>query len=321
MRTARFSLPGSLYHCIWRFVDRDWFFTSRDERENYLRLLEHALSRSDWRCLAYALMSNHIHLAVVAGSRPMSSWTKATNSPFARWMNRRHGRIGPLFADRAKDYQLERGAAGNLIAYIHNNPVRAGVVKRASQSEWTSHRAYAGLVCAPEWLAVDEGLARCGFDKPSDFDAWVDVTPGESGVVRLERQRRLLRQRGSIEPGTPGSQEGRVTFPVMARRSFHVRPDPHTVIDLVAELCGVACDELRSRRRLRRLSDTRRIIAHCASGFGLTPSETASALGISSQAVSVMVRKPLTGEMRAVLEIAAGELRPMTVHRQPAVQP
>jgi len=310
MRTARFTLPGSVYHCIWRFVDREWFFTCAEERETYLRMLGHAMEHTDWRCLAYALMSNHIHVAVIAGRLPMSSWTKATNSPFARWMNRRHGRLGPVFADRAKDYQAKPGGTGELIAYIHNNPVKAGVVLRASQSDWTSHRAYAGLCSGPPWLAIDEGLARSGFDDPANFDAWVDVTPGESAEVSIERQRRLLRRLGSVQAGTPTTQSGRIAFPVMARSSFHVRPDPHTVIDLVAELCALPATEVKSRRRLRQLSEARRIAAYCARAFGITPSDTAAALGISAQAVGAMLRKPLGPVPSAVLETAIGMLGP-----------
>src|SRR5687768_2651967 len=103
-RTARYNVPGTTHHVISRFVDRHWFFTAHEERETYLRMLGRALSQTDWRCLAYALMSNHIHLALVAGEAPMSSWTKSVNSPFALYMNKRHGRLGPLFAGRGKDY-------------------------------------------------------------------------------------------------------------------------------------------------------------------------------------------------------------------------
>jgi hypothetical protein len=42
-----------------------------------------------------------------------------------------------------------------LIRYVHNNPVRAGVVARASESGWSSHRAYLGLASCPSWLATE----------------------------------------------------------------------------------------------------------------------------------------------------------------------
>jgi len=321
MRTARFCTPGLAYHCIWRFVDRDWFFESHDERANYLRLLGHAFGRTDWRCLAYALMSNHIHVAAIAGRKPMASWTRAVNSPFANWMNRKRGRLGPLFADRSKDFQIRSGGVGEVIAYIHNNPVRAGVVARARHSDWTSHRAYAGLVEGPAWLAVDEGLARSGFDRPREFDAWVDITPGESAEVSIERFKKQLRRRGSLEPATPTKHGDQVAFPLMARRHFFLRPSPARVIELVAELCDEQPELICSRRRLPRLSAIRVVVAHCASSLGITPTETASALGISCQAVSSMLRREVEPQLRGVLSACLHTLRVEFWNRDPSRPP
>jgi hypothetical protein len=42
-----------------------------------------------------------------------------------------------------------------LIRYVHNNPVRAGLVERASESGWSSHRAYLGLEACPPWLSTE----------------------------------------------------------------------------------------------------------------------------------------------------------------------
>ena len=58
-RVARLTVPQSLHHVISRFVDREWFFASDVERARYLALLGRALSTTDWRCVAYCLMSNH----------------------------------------------------------------------------------------------------------------------------------------------------------------------------------------------------------------------------------------------------------------------
>src|SRR5215467_11293888 len=136
MRMARLFVPEVVYHLIWRFVDRRWFFTADEERETYLRMLGHALSQTEWRCLAYALMSNHIHLAAVAGRDPLGPWAKAVNSNFAQWMNQRHGRLGPLIADRPRAHATAPEKEAGVISYIHNNPVRARVVERASDSTW-----------------------------------------------------------------------------------------------------------------------------------------------------------------------------------------
>ncbi len=263
-------------------------------------MLGHALGNSDWKCLAFALMSNHIHIAAVAGQLPMSSWTKAANAPFAWWMNKRHGRIGPVFADRSKDYGTIARNEGRLLAYIHNNPVRAGVVTHARHSDWTSHRAIAGLAVAPPWLHADEALKRAGFDNGKAFDRWVDRTPGESYDVELEEHRRTLRKRGSIELGTPTTDGDVTMIPLLSRRFAHVRLDPRWLVQIVSDVTGVPKVELCSRRRNPPLCTARRIAAKAGQRLGLTPTEIAGALGVSEAAVRKQCRRDL-GETPAKL--------------------
>ena len=105
-------------------------------------------------------MSNHVHLVVRAGNEPLWRLFKAVHVGYANWKNKRDNRLGPLFADRYKavlvdadEYLLE------LIRYVHLNPVRAGVVARPEDSEWSSHRAYVGLQKPPAWLDTSEVLA------------------------------------------------------------------------------------------------------------------------------------------------------------------
>ncbi len=306
-RTCRNNLPNVVYHCITRFVDREWFFEDDEERAHYLRLLGRALKHSDWRCIAYALMSNHIHLAMIAGNQPLESWAKAAHSPFAQWMNRRHGRLGPVMAERPKDFRILTENVGSVIAYIHNNPVRAGVVKRAAESSWTSHQAYLDTSHVPMWLDVGEGLARAGFEDPHVFDEWVGRTPGNAFDVAIERQAVMMRRRGALVLGTPTvhTEDSKpVSWDLFGRPFYHARVDPRRVIEVVAELADVATPVIRSRRRLPAACDARRVIAHCSAALGLTPSDMSAALGISVQAVCAMRRRDLGEHVRIVHDLA-----------------
>jgi hypothetical protein len=303
MRTARLHAPGTVFHLIWRFVDRHWFVNDDVERETYFRMFAHALSDSRWRCLAYALMSNHIHLGMVAGRDSLESWAKRVHSPFAQWMNRRHGRLGALMADRPKDFAIAPENVGALIAYIHNNPVRASVVGRARASTWTSHRAYVGDVVTPPWLHVAEGLARAGFTDAEAFDSWVGRTSGESGEVDLATLRRSVKQRGALEFGTPMRLSDRVHAPLVGRTFAHVRPDPKRLVEIAAELFEIPRLALCSRRRNPTLVAARRVAVYCGKSMGLTGSELAAAMGVTPQAVSLMGSQRLRDHERARCEL------------------
>lgn len=311
-RTARHNRPQSILHVISRFVDRDWFFETDDERALYLRLLGHGLRHSDWRCLAYAIMSNHVHLQFVVGRKPMESWTRRVNSPFGRWMNKRRERLGPVFAHRAKDYEFPPESSGQVTAYIHNNPVRAGVVKRARDSNWTSHRAYAGLDPAPAWLHVEDGLRLAGFSDRDAFDRWVDITPGKRADPVLDAHRRAVRRRGALELGTPLVAPTGVEFPLVKRVFGHIRPDPRRLVKVATDVLGIEISLMCSRRRRQDLVEARAVTVLSGRALGLTPSELSTALGISVQGVLGLARRELGPTARHAFELITERLRQET---------
>ena len=64
--------------------------------------------------------------------------------------------LGTILADRPKSVLVHSETHGmSLLRYVHNNPVRAGVVERASDSNGSSHRTYLGLEDEPSWLATE----------------------------------------------------------------------------------------------------------------------------------------------------------------------
>ncbi|MEO8845826.1 MAG: transposase [Kofleriaceae bacterium] len=284
MRQARLHVPGLVHHLIWRFVDRRWFIESSEHREEYLRWLGRALLETDWRCIAYALMSNHIHLAVVAGNEPLATWSRRVNVPFAKWINEHYARIGPVFANRANDWATADGKVAGVIAYIHNNPVRAFVVERARDSDWTSHGAYlAGQ--GPRWLHVDEGLARANHDSKS-FDAFVEGHPPDPDRPNPKKLTRAVEHYGQINVATPFDRQ----IPLVIRPFGRIRPDPHRVVELVCAALGQHPSEVASRRRKYSLRQARVAIVHCGLAVGLTGADVGAVLGVTQQAVSWIAR-------------------------------
>jgi len=260
-RRPRRTFAGRVYHLISRFVDREWFITSDIERTAYLGLLSHALTESDWRCLAYAVMSNHIHLCFVAGEQPLASWIRRVHSPFADWMNRTHERIGSVFVRGPKDIEVPPERVRDVIAYIHNNPVRAGVVGGAADTTWTSHRAYLGLETKPRWLHVQTGLELGGFAAGAALDAWVATAPDAEwdAIVRA-------------------SEEPVPRQTTTARASIIVRA--------VADEVGLPLAELRSPRRSPAVLLGREVAVLCATAVGVTGKAIADALEMSQQGAS-----------------------------------
>ena len=92
-----------------------------------------------------------------------------------------------------------------LLRYVHNNPVRADLVDRASDSSWSSHQAYLGLSPCPSWLATE---AVFGENEENlevlrhDFACFVDEgrfeerRPEFSGEVSMALAKRIRKLMG-----------------------------------------------------------------------------------------------------------------------------
>ncbi len=285
MRMARLHVPGVVHHLIWRFVDSRWFLDGVHARPTYLRLLGRALEDSDWKCVAYALMSNHIHLAAVAGRSPLAEWSRCVNLPFASWVNEQHGRIGPVFANRARDHAVGPAGAPAVIGYIHNNPVRASVVARAADSEWTSHRAYIGTAPAQRWLDVSLGLELSQM-RPAEFDGFVDGQPAEPERPRVDKIARKAKEYGQVNTATPFERQ----VPLVIRPFARISPDPRRVVELTSAAFALDAHLVASRRRRRDLYEARVAAIHVGIAIGLTGADMGSSLNVSQQTVSRIVR-------------------------------
>jgi hypothetical protein len=307
MRIARYTPVGEVHHVISRFIDKEWFITTPDERSYYLRLLGKALVTSDWTCLAYAIMSSHIHLAMVAGRMPAESWSRRVNPPFANYYNELHERIGPLFAGRA-DMRIERTErVGRVIAYVHNNPVRGGVVARASASDWTSHRAYIGAATPPPWLDVKRGLQLSGI-AATDFDEWVHSERFRKRKdLALEEIDREAKRLGSIVLGTPVVDPLHV--PLLARPFAHMRPQPDRIVVLVQDVLGISSSDLFHRARGGFGVVGRAVAVKAGRCFGIPLSSMAAALGISAQSASRLAERRLERGAESALDVITRRLK------------
>lgn len=318
MRLPRMVTPGVAYHFVSRFTDRAYLITDDVERRRYLYFLGRALSRTDWVCLAYAVMSTHLHLVMRAGCLPPWGWLKAAHCAFARWLNQRRGGIGPVFAERPAAWSVPEVALTRVVAYVHNNPVRAGIVSRALDSSWTSHGTYVhgaddGVV---RWR---EGLAAMGLDgERAAFDRLVDGWRGDAraamGEEVIAAVRRAARRRGGLDVAAPPTAPDDA-IPIVGRRDARVYVEVATLVALVARRAKIGEGLLRSRSKVPHVVDAKRVLAHVATTCGLGLSEVAANLGVSPQRISRLAREELAprsaAEVRMIVSLLAAAAAPV----------
>ncbi len=183
-RRPRLHLPGALHHVILRGNARQDIFFTDDDRREFLWLVADGVARFGHRIHAYCLMTNHVHLAVQQGERPLCGAMQNLSFRYTRHLNHRLDRVGHVFQGRYKAFLVEadRYALG-LVRYIHLNPVRATMVRVAQDHPWSSHRGYLGRSKAG-WLTTAWvlGMLHAAPDRAREaFAAFVDgEDPGQN---------------------------------------------------------------------------------------------------------------------------------------------
>ena len=90
-RKPRIHLPGGFYHVILRGNGRQAIFFDSTDRQTWEDLLQASLHRYGHRLHAYCWMTNHIHMAVQAGTEPLALFMSHLASRYARYLNRANG--------------------------------------------------------------------------------------------------------------------------------------------------------------------------------------------------------------------------------------
>jgi putative transposase len=105
---------------------------------------------------AYCLMTNHIHLIVMpAQPDSLGNAIGRTHMRYARWFNTRQGWSGHLWANRFYSTTLDAEHLWHGVRYVEANPLRARMVARAQEYEWSSCAAHSGLVAPHPVLCPD----------------------------------------------------------------------------------------------------------------------------------------------------------------------
>ena len=74
----------------------------------------------------------------------LSAFMKTFKQRVSQWYNSNYSHEGTLWGGRFKSVLVEDGGyLRNLVAYIHGNPIRAGLVTRAADYEWSAPGAAA----------------------------------------------------------------------------------------------------------------------------------------------------------------------------------
>lgn len=160
-RPLRLELSGGIYHVTSRGDGREDIFIDDQDRMQWLEVFGQVCERFNWVCHAWCQMSNHYHLLIETPEANLAQGMRQLNGVYTQRFNRTHNRVGHVFQGRYKAIHVERDTyLMELARYIVLNPLRANMVKRLENWQWSSYHATIGQEPAPNWLQTDWILAQ-----------------------------------------------------------------------------------------------------------------------------------------------------------------
>jgi len=134
-------VPGTLYHVYNRGVNRETLFRTDTQYRHFWKLLDHHVAPCA-DVLAFTLLPNHFHLLLVAhaeGPRSTSQALSNACNAYAKSVNLRSGRVGPLFCRPFQRKAISDPAyAAAAMSYVLHNAVHHGLVAHAAAWPWSS---------------------------------------------------------------------------------------------------------------------------------------------------------------------------------------
>jgi len=142
-RQSRELSKSKIYHIMIRGNEKKDIFLDDEDREKFISTLYDKNNENKWFLYAFCLMDNHVHLLINEGEENISRIMKRISTSYVYYFNKKYTRIGHLLQDRYRSEAIENDRyLLAAVRYIHNNPVKAGMVEEPSQYEWSSYNLY-----------------------------------------------------------------------------------------------------------------------------------------------------------------------------------
>lgn len=142
-RYPRKTSEKDTYHVMLRGNEKKRLFIDDEDRNRFIYILGKMKENNSYYLYAYCLMDNHVHLLVKEGEDSISRTMKRVGVTYAYYFNRKYVRVGHLFQDRFRSEAIEDDLyLLSASRYIHNNPVKANIVKTPGEYRWSSYNDY-----------------------------------------------------------------------------------------------------------------------------------------------------------------------------------
>ena len=284
-RKPRIEVPGGLYHIISRGNNRRKIFRSHDDYLKFTSMVAQQKAKLPFYLYAYCLMPNHAHLLIERQDDKISRIMQGLLTGYSQYFNRKYKKIGHLFQGRYKAILCQTDRyLGELVRYIHLNPVRAKMARRPEDYEYNGHRAYigrdsSGLVDTEPVLRHFGGTKARAVEMYQRFVAAGVGEPSQAEYYRAS-EGQLLGSDEFLKEIKHRVGDHRVAPKTTERTSIE------DLLNAAAKSSGLSRQELCSKSKNRVTVAVKESVIVAGREHGITNRELSVALGIDASAVT-----------------------------------
>ncbi|WHH58415.1 transposase [Petroclostridium sp. X23] len=169
-RKAREKSESGIYHVILRGINKQIIFADDEDRIKFIETLKECKEKSGYKIYAFCLMGNHIHLLIQEGKEDLGVVFKRIGASYVYWYNWKYKRCGHLFQDRYRSEVVESEIYFlTVVRYIHQNPIKAGLVKDILDYRWCSYNEF---IVSKEFVDIDYTLDIINQDRKKAIEGF-----------------------------------------------------------------------------------------------------------------------------------------------------
>ena len=156
-RFPRSLIKTSYFHVIIQGINKSFIFNYPDDIKFYISTLYKLCTDYSINIIAYCIMNNHAHMLLnTENIKNLSDYMHKVNTRYALYYNKKYKRVGYVFRNRYKSegiYSEEH--LYNCIKYIYDNPVKAGICKKASEYPYSNFKKSIYINCINNYVFLD----------------------------------------------------------------------------------------------------------------------------------------------------------------------
>lgn len=139
MNNLRLNLPFLPSFVSSKTKNNFQFFANQNNAEILISCIYYGRKENWYKLISFVVMPDHLHLIIIPECKNISQAMHSIKGYSGKEINRNNCRSGDVWQISFRDFTISsEDVLLEKINYIHNNPVRKGMVKGAEEYQYSS---------------------------------------------------------------------------------------------------------------------------------------------------------------------------------------